>query len=80
MSNIFEIKRTLNLYKNKNKISLLHCVSNYPSSIKNQNLNAIKSMKKFKCRVGYSDHTIGDLASIIAVTNGAEIMKTYNTR
>ena len=80
MSNLFEIKRTLNLYKNKNKISLLHCVSNYPSSIENQNLNAIKSMKKkFKCRVGYSDHTIGDLASIIAVTNGAEIIEKHIT-
>jgi sialic acid synthase SpsE len=80
MSNVFEIKRSLNLYKNKKKISLLHCVSNYPSSIKNQNLNAIKLMKnKFRCRVGYSDHTVGDLASIIAVTNGAEIIEKHIT-
>ena len=45
MSNINEIKRSLKIYKSKKKISILHCVSNYPASIKNQNLNAIKLMK-----------------------------------
>jgi len=35
--------------------------------------------KKFNCRVGYSDHTVGDLASIIAVTNGADIIEKHIT-
>ena len=34
---------------------------------------------KFNCRVGYSDHTIGDLASIIAVANGADIIEKHIT-
>lgn len=80
MANMFEIERTLKLYKNKNKVSLLHCVSNYPATIKSQNLKAIRLMKnKFKCRLGFSDHTIGDLASIIAVADGAEIIEKHIT-
>ena len=80
MANMFEIERTLKLYKNKNKVSLLHCVSNYPAAINSQNLKAIKLMKnKFKCRLGYSDHTVGDLASIIAVAEGAEIIEKHIT-
>ena len=64
MANMSEIQRTFKLYKNKNKVSLLHCVSNYPAAINSQNLEAINIMKnKFKCKVGYSDHTVGDLAS-----------------
>lgn len=80
MANMFEINRTFKLYKNKSKVSLLHCVSNYPAAINNQNLKAIKLMKKkFKCRVGFSDHTTGDLASIIAVAEEAEIIEKHIT-
>tara|TARA_B100000900_G_scaffold97411_1_gene80472 strand:- start:26587 stop:27594 length:1008 start_codon:yes stop_codon:yes gene_type:complete len=80
MANMFEIERTLKLYKNKSKVSLLHCVSNYPAAINSQNLKVIKLMKnKFKCRLGYSDHTVGDLASIVAVADGAEIIEKHIT-
>ncbi len=80
MANVYEIERTFKLYKNKNKVSLLHCVSNYPAAINSQNLKAIGLMKnKFKCRLGYSDHTVGDLASIIAVASGAEIIEKHIT-
>ena len=80
MANMSEIQRTFKLYKNKNKVSLLHCVSNYPAAINSQNLKAINIMKnRFKCKVGYSDHTVGDLASIIAVADGAEIVEKHIT-
>ena len=40
------------------KISLLYCVSNYPSKISDFNLNNIKIMKKkFNCEIGFSDHS-----------------------
>lgn len=80
MANMDEIERTFKLYKNKSKVSLLHCVSNYPAAINSQNLKAIQLMKnKFKCKVGYSDHTVGDLSSVIAVSDGAEIIEKHIT-
>lgn len=43
-----------------NKLILLQCVVNYPSSIKEANLNAMVTLgKKFGVPVGYSDHSIG---------------------
>ena len=38
---LFAIKKTRN-----NKIILLHCISNYPTSYKNYNLNMMKELKK----------------------------------
>ena len=45
MSTFSEIEKVLKLYKNKKKITLLHCTSNYPCSIKSINLN-YREMKK----------------------------------
>ena len=39
-------------------ISLLYCVSNYPSKVEDFNLNNIQILKdKFKCKIGFSDHS-----------------------
>ena len=49
------------------KITLMHCVSSYPVPPSEANLNAITYMKKkFKLNIGYSDHTVGISAAIIA--------------
>ena len=66
------------------KISLLHCVSSYPCSIKLANLNRILNLKnKFKVKIGYSDHTVGTDACKIAIMLGAKVIEkhfTYNKR
>ena len=77
MSSINEVKKAvkyLTKYKIRFKnISILHCTSNYPASLDSLNLYSIKYLKKnFKHNeIGYSDHTIDDLASILAVGLGA---------
>ena len=55
--------------KKNNDISILHCVSQYPTEPKNVNLNSIPYLieKYPKYTIGYSDHTIGILAPIAAV-------------
>ena len=82
MSTIEEIKKCIEIYKkhsNKNYI-LLHCVSNYPCSLKSLNLKAISLMqKKFKCHVGFSDHSIGHDAAKISVSLGARIIEKHFT-
>lgn len=81
MANINEIKNSLKfLFCSKKNISLLHCVSLYPTPLKLINLNTIKYLrKKFRINCGFSDHTIGDEAAPIAVAFGANIIEKHFT-
>ena len=63
-----------------NKIIILHCVSDYPVKDNFGNLLAINQLKNiFKLKVGYSDHTEGYLASVIAVSLGCKIIEKHLT-
>ena len=84
MSNLNMIKDAIKvLQKNgtkKNNIILLHCNTAYPTPLKDVNLNAMLSLKKkFKCEVGYSDHTDGNIVSLAAVSLGAKIIERHIT-
>lgn len=62
-------------------ISILHCVSQYPTHPDNLNLKTISYLKKHygQYRIGFSDHTIGISAPAIAVGMGAEIIEKHIT-
>ena len=62
-------------------ISILHCVSQYPTHPDNLNLNTINYLKKHysQYHIGFSDHTIGISAPPIAVGMGAEIIEKHIT-
>ena len=61
-------------------ITLLHCTTNYPCPKDEVNLRAMQTMKDaFKCKVGYSDHTMGTEIPIAAVAMGAEIIEKHFT-
>ena len=64
-----------------NDISILHCVSQYPTHPDNLNLNTINYLKKHygQYHIGFSDHTIGISAPPIAVGMGAEIIEKHIT-
>tara|TARA_B100000242_G_C43027440_1_gene478464 strand:- start:211 stop:1215 length:1005 start_codon:yes stop_codon:yes gene_type:complete len=80
MSNMSEIKNTLKIYKKKLKdVSLLHCVSNYPCSFSSLNMNCLDNLKKFNCTIGFSDHSDGYMAAIIAISKGAKIIEKHIT-
>ncbi len=80
-SNNNEIKRVLSLYKkNKSQVALLHCVSNYPSSLEALNLNCIPEMaKKYRVPIGFSDHTKSLISGAIAVSIGAKLIEKHFT-
>ena len=63
------------------RLSILHCVSQYPTEPHNVNLNTITFLKKNYGRfaIGYSDHTIGISTSVAAVALGAEIIEKHIT-
>lgn len=62
------------------KVSILHCTTEYPAQFHHVNLRAIKTLANvFNLRVGYSDHTLGVEASIAAVAMGATIIEKHFT-
>tara|TARA_Y200000002_G_scaffold383102_1_gene403224 strand:+ start:4701 stop:5708 length:1008 start_codon:yes stop_codon:yes gene_type:complete len=83
MSNLNEIIVAVNLIEkyNNNKVTILHCVSNYPTQAKDLNLLRIKTLKKVFSNhiIGLSDHTLGYEAAIIAKTFGAEVFEKHFT-
>ena len=63
----------------RNKLAILHCISDYPTEIKNSYLSNIKSLKSLGYTVGFSDHTIGMESSCSAVSLGAKIIEKHIT-
>ncbi len=84
MSRMKEIKKALDILKKtglkKEKLTILHCNTAYPTPLNNVNLKAMINIKnKFKVSVGYSDHTETDLTSLVAVSLGAEVIEKHLT-
>ena len=80
MASMEEIELAYRTAKNygAKDITLLYCVSNYPSKNTDFNLNNIKILKnKFKCRVGLSDHSKDNRVAIAAVAAGAEVVEKH---
>ena len=60
--------------------ALLHCVASYPAPAAEVNLRAISLLKeRFGVTVGFSDHTAGIDAAILAVAAGAEVIEKHFT-
>ena len=83
-SNLEEIDEMLNwIDEEKNPVSLMHCVLNYPTPEELANLAMIKGLKKrYTSRViGYSDHTLpGNMDSLhTAWLIGAQILEKHFT-
>ena len=62
-------------------IAILHCVSQYPTEPDNLNLLTIRYLQKHygQYTIGFSDHTIGIAAPIVAVGMGAKIIEKHIT-
>jgi len=84
MATLDEIGIALNILTksgtDKDKISILHCNTEYPTPFKDVNLRAMLHIKDtFGVRVGYSDHTLGIEVPIAAVALGAGIIEKHFT-
>tara|TARA_A100000164_G_C21886607_1_gene763119 strand:- start:372 stop:1391 length:1020 start_codon:yes stop_codon:yes gene_type:complete len=80
MANLDEISATVKTARRNGakEITLLYCVSNYPSDIDDFNLKNIEILKKkFKCRVGISDHSKDNRVAIAAIASGAEVIEKH---
>ena len=81
MSTLAEVEAAVMAYDfaaPSGEVSLLHCVSCYPTSFEDCNLRAIRTLReRMFCPVGFSDHTKGFDAALIAVGMGAEIIERH---
>lgn len=79
---IKDIQEAVNTIKKyHNKIIILKCTSIYPAPNKYLNLSSINTLKnKFKeYIIGYSDHSLGDTACIVAASIGSKVIEKHFT-
>lgn len=80
IATIDEILDVVNICKSvgNGNIILLKCTSEYPAPLEEANLRTISNMKEtFGVEVGFSDHTMGSTAPIVAVTLGAKVIEKH---
>ena len=84
MSTLEEVRSALNILiksgMEKNKITILHCNTEYPTPMEDVNLKAMLTIKEeLGVSIGYSDHTIGIEVSIAAVALGGKVIEKHFT-
>ena len=64
----------------KKNFSILQCTSMYPCPIIKVGLNVFKNLRrKYKCEIGYSDHTLDFSSAFAFAANGASIIEKHFT-
>jgi len=82
MSDMNEVKSAVAFLKSNGckQLALLHCTSEYPAPPESLNLNVITTMREhFNIPIGYSDHSEGINASVLASCMGACIIEKHFT-
>ena len=84
MANITEIKDAVKVLTDngvsKDKITVLHCNTEYPTPMEDVNLKAMLHIQReLGIPVGYSDHTLGIEVPIAAVALGATVIEKHFT-
>lgn len=64
----------------RQKITLLHCTTEYPTPVQDVNLKAMDTLAAaFGLNVGYSDHTLGIAVPVAAVARSATMIEKHFT-
>lgn len=82
MSSLGEVEKAVTtiLEAGNENLRLMHCTTDYPTAPGDVNLRAMVTMQKaFSLPVGYSDHTVGFEAAIVAVALGAVCIEKHIT-
>ena len=84
MANLGEIEAAIDVVEQagtpREKITVLHCTTEYPTPMEDVNLRAMVNIgKAFDVSVGYSDHTPGIEVPIAAVALGATVIEKHFT-
>jgi len=81
MSDMNEIETALKVFGNQtNGVTVMQCTSIYPCPVEKVGINVLEDLvKKYDLTIGFSDHTRGLAAAIMAVTLGATIIEKHLT-
>lgn len=80
IATIDEIQDVVDICRNEgnNNIVLLKCTSAYPAALEDANLAMIPSLgQTFGVVSGFSDHTLGTTAPVVATTLGAKVIEKH---
>jgi N,N'-diacetyllegionaminate synthase len=84
MANLQEVKDAVEVIESegitKDRITILHCNTEYPTPMKDVNLLAMNHIaRELQVKIGYSDHTLGIEVPIAAVALGAVVIEKHFT-
>ena len=80
MGDMAEVEAAVQACAAAPRLALFHCVSAYPAPLEQCNLAAIPAMAaRLGVPVGWSDHTTGVSAAVMAVTLGARLLEKHFT-
>lgn len=83
MSNLEEVREAVRVLRagGQKDIALFHCTSLYPAPMEALNLRAIRTIaSEFPdIPVGYSDHSVGTMASVLSVALGSALVEKHFT-
>lgn len=80
LANLNEISEVYKVAKKSGckQLVLLYCVSSYPAQNMDFNLNNIDVLqKKFKCEIGFSDHSTDNSVAMLAISRGARVIEKH---
>jgi sialic acid synthase len=83
MADESDLEAAMNIFEanNKTNVSILHCLSQYPSEYSKLNLATINWLEEHyaKYTIGYSDHSLGTHIPVASVARGAQIIEKHVT-
>jgi len=80
MSTVEEIEKAIDWMhsQSNDQVVLLHCVSSYPAQQDELNLKSVQFLRdRFGVPVGFSDHSVGPLGSVVATSLGAQVIERH---
>jgi N,N'-diacetyllegionaminate synthase len=80
MSSVEEIEKAIDWMhtQSNDQVVLLHCVSSYPAQYDELNLKSVQFLRdRFGVPVGFSDHSVGSLGSVVATSLGAQVIERH---
>jgi sialic acid synthase SpsE len=80
MSTVEEIEKAIDWMhsQSNDQVVLLHCISSYPAQQDELNLKSVQFLRdRFGVPVGFSDHSVGPLGSVVATSLGAQVIERH---
>lgn len=81
LADLIEVQQAVELLGDVPEVVVMHCVTQYPLEPRNANLRAITTLANALPgrMIGYSDHTVGLHAAVLAVALGATVIEKHFT-